>query len=88
MTCRRLGDQWHENEVHVDKDGKKTERETWHNVGDSEIEAFKHDWSEKHEPKAELVVLQQDQIHQRVFLKFEQNQQRFMSEWSANRMIE
>jgi hypothetical protein len=40
--------------VHVDKDGKKTERETWHNVGDSEIEAFKHEWSEKHESKAKI----------------------------------
>jgi hypothetical protein len=53
-TRRRLGDRWYENEVHVDKDGKKTERETWHNVGDSEIEAFKHEWSEKHEPKTKI----------------------------------
>lgn len=47
-TRRRLGDRWYENEVHVDKDGKKTERETWHNVGDDDIEAFKLEWSEKH----------------------------------------
>jgi hypothetical protein len=40
--------------VHVDKDGKKTERETWHNVGDEDIEAFKHEWSEKHKPKGEI----------------------------------
>jgi hypothetical protein len=53
-TRRRLGDRWYENEVHVDKDGKKTERETWHNVGDSEIEAFKQEWSEKHESKAKI----------------------------------
>jgi hypothetical protein len=53
-TRRRLGDRWYENEVHIDKDGKKTERETWHNVGDSDIEAFKHEWSEKYQSKAEI----------------------------------
>jgi hypothetical protein len=53
-TRRRLGDRWYEKEIHVDKDGKKTERETWHNVNDEEIEAFKLEWSEKHEPKAEI----------------------------------
>jgi hypothetical protein len=47
-TRRRLGDRWYENEVHVDKDGQKTERETWHNVGDDDIETFKREWSEKH----------------------------------------
>jgi hypothetical protein len=51
-TRRRLGDRWYENEVHVDKDGKKTERETWHNVGDEDIEAFKLEWSEKQGVKA------------------------------------
>jgi hypothetical protein len=47
-TRRRLGDRWYENEVHVDKEGKRTERETWHNVGDEDIESFKLEWSEKH----------------------------------------
>jgi hypothetical protein len=49
-TRRRLGDRWYENEVHVDKEGKRTERETWHNVGDDDIDAFKLEWSEKHPP--------------------------------------
>jgi hypothetical protein len=33
---------------------KKTERETWHNVGDEDIEAFKLEWSEKYQPKARV----------------------------------
>jgi hypothetical protein len=47
VTRRRLGDRWYENEVLIDKEGKKTERETWHNVGDDEIEKFKLEWSER-----------------------------------------
>jgi hypothetical protein len=46
-TRRRLGDRWYENEVHVDKTGEKTERETWHNVSDEDIESFKAEWSAK-----------------------------------------
>jgi hypothetical protein len=49
-TRRRLGDRWYENEVHIYKEWKRTERETWHNVGDADIEAFKLEWSEKHSP--------------------------------------
>jgi hypothetical protein len=44
---RRLGDRWYENEIHIDKDGKKTERETWHNVADGDIEKFKLEWRKK-----------------------------------------
>jgi hypothetical protein len=47
-TRRRLGDRWYENEIHIDEDGQKTERETWHNVGDEDIERFKLEWNEKH----------------------------------------
>jgi hypothetical protein len=47
-TQRRLGDRWYENETHIEKDGKKTERETWHNVGDEDIEGFKVEWQKKH----------------------------------------
>jgi hypothetical protein len=47
-TRRRLGDRWYENEIHVDKEGKRTERETWHNVGDEDIDKFKLEWSDKH----------------------------------------
>jgi hypothetical protein len=54
IATRRFDDRWYENEVHIDKDSKKTERETWHNVGDSDIEAFKHEWSEKHQSKADV----------------------------------
>jgi hypothetical protein len=49
-TRCRLGDRWDENEVHIDKTGKRVERETWHNVGDEAIEALKLKWSEKHPP--------------------------------------
>ena len=44
-TRRRLGDRWYENEIHIDKEGKKTERETWHNVADEDIEKFKVEWT-------------------------------------------
>jgi hypothetical protein len=53
-TRRRLGDRWYENEVHVDKDGKRTERETWHNVGEEDIERFKLDWNDKQSGKAKF----------------------------------
>jgi hypothetical protein len=53
-TRRRLGDRWYENEVHVDKDGKRTERETWHNVGDEDIEGFKVEWNDKQSGKAKF----------------------------------
>jgi hypothetical protein len=53
-TRRRLGDRWYENEVVIDKDGKKNERETWHNVGDDDIDAFKLEWNEKQSEKAAL----------------------------------
>jgi hypothetical protein len=53
-TRRRLGDRWYENEVLVDKDGKRTERETWHNVGDDDIEKFKLEWNDKQSGKAKF----------------------------------
>jgi hypothetical protein len=46
---RRLGDRWYETETHRDKEGKETERETWHNVADDDIEGFKEEWSRKHQ---------------------------------------
>jgi hypothetical protein len=49
-TRQRLGDRWHETETHTDAQGKNTERETWHNVGDDQIEAFKTEWDQKHKP--------------------------------------
>jgi hypothetical protein len=52
VTRRRLGDRWYENEILIDNEGKKTERETWHNVGDDQIDQFKAEWSEKSSTKA------------------------------------
>jgi hypothetical protein len=46
-TRRRLGARWYENEIQVDKAGEKTERETWHNVSDEDIDSFKAEWSAK-----------------------------------------
>jgi hypothetical protein len=43
-----------DNEVVIDKDGTKCERETWHNGGDDDIEAFEFEWSEKQSEKAAL----------------------------------
>jgi hypothetical protein len=53
-TRRRLGDRWYENETHIDKDGKKSERETWHNVPDEDIEKFKLEWSQNQNCKEKL----------------------------------
>jgi hypothetical protein len=47
VSRRRLGDRWYENEILIDKEGKRTERETWHNVADDDIETFKLEWIEK-----------------------------------------
>ena len=52
-TRRRLGDRWYENEIHTDKDGKSTSKETWHNVPEDKIEKFKDEWSAKHSLKHE-----------------------------------
>jgi hypothetical protein len=49
---RQLGDRWHEVETHTDCEGKNTERETWHNVPDEQIEQFKTEWCERHERPA------------------------------------
>jgi hypothetical protein len=53
-TRRRLGDRWYENEVHIDGEGKRTERETWHNVGDEDIEKFKQEWNDKQSGKGKF----------------------------------
>jgi hypothetical protein len=46
-TLRRIGDKWYENEVHSDKEGKKTQKESWHNVPETEFEAFQNQWKDK-----------------------------------------
>jgi hypothetical protein len=43
IRCR-VGDRWHNNEIHFDEDGQKAERETLHDVGDADIEGFKVEW--------------------------------------------
>lgn len=47
-TKRRLGDRWCEKEVHTDKDGQQTSKETWYNVPEDQIEAFKKEWDTNH----------------------------------------
>jgi len=54
VVRRRLGDRWYENEIHTDKEGKRTERETWHNVADDEINHFKQEWTQQRPVKAAL----------------------------------
>ena len=55
-TRRRLGDRWYETETHTDKEGKSTSKETWHNVSEDQIEAFKKEWSEKHGQKYQAIA--------------------------------
>ncbi|KAH0793174.1 cysteine protease [Histomonas meleagridis] len=42
---KRIGNRWCQVDEVVDKDGKKTTKETWHNVGEDEIDAFENEWS-------------------------------------------
>jgi hypothetical protein len=43
---RRPGGRSCENEVHADKEGKRTERGTRHTAGDDDIERLKREWSD------------------------------------------
>jgi hypothetical protein len=47
LRRRRLGDRWDKKKVVMKRDGKKPERETWHNGGDDDINTFQLDWTEK-----------------------------------------
>lgn len=47
-TKRRLGDRWCQSEVHTDKDGQQTSTETWYNVPEDQIDAFKTEWDTNH----------------------------------------
>jgi hypothetical protein len=49
---RRLGDRWYEVESHTNSEGKTTEREAWHNVGDDQIASFKDEWESRHQRPA------------------------------------
>jgi hypothetical protein len=44
-TPRRLGDRWYENEMCTDKEGKRRESKTWHDVRDEDIAGFKLEWN-------------------------------------------
>jgi hypothetical protein len=42
LTTRcRVGDRWHDDEIHFDEDGTNAECETQHDVGDADIKGFK-----------------------------------------------
>jgi hypothetical protein len=44
ITMRRIGDRWHQEETMSDKDGKTSQKESWHNIPESQMEQFKTDW--------------------------------------------
>jgi hypothetical protein len=48
----RLGDRWHDLEDHTGPDGKSLKRETWHNVKNDQIQAFKNEWAQKQQQPA------------------------------------
>jgi hypothetical protein len=86
-----LGDRWYENEVHVDKDGKETEQQIWHNVNNEEIEIFKFEWNKKHESKAEIdcTTTRSAPLGSILeILKFQWNLLRFMNDYYINYMID
>ncbi|KAH0785321.1 cysteine protease [Histomonas meleagridis] len=45
LNFKRIGNRWVQVDEVVDKEGKKTTKETWHNVGEDEIDAFENEWS-------------------------------------------
>lgn len=44
---RRIGDRWCRIDTTTDKEGSSKSKETWHNVGDDEMEAFKKEWVDR-----------------------------------------
>jgi len=42
---KRIDNRWVQVDEVIDKDGKKTSKETWHNVGEDEIDSFNDEWS-------------------------------------------
>lgn len=42
---KRIGNRWVQVDEIVDKEGKKTTKETWHNVSEDEIDTFENEWS-------------------------------------------
>lgn len=42
---KRIGNRWVQVDEVIDKTGKKTTKETWHNISENEIESFENEWS-------------------------------------------
>lgn len=42
---KRIGNRWVQIDDVIDKEGKKVTKETWHNVGEDEIDSFENEWS-------------------------------------------
>ena len=42
---KRIGNRWVQIDDVIDKEGKKITKETWHNVGENEIDSFENEWS-------------------------------------------
>ena len=42
---KRIGNRWVQVDEVVDKEGKKTTKETWHNISENEIESFEDEWN-------------------------------------------
>ena len=47
VTRRQIGDRWYVHESHSDKDGASSTKETWHNVAEDDIDAFKKEWEDR-----------------------------------------
>jgi hypothetical protein len=47
VTLRRIGDRWHEHERIEDKSGQVSQKESWHNIPESEMERFTSDWEQR-----------------------------------------
>lgn len=41
---KRIGNRWVQIDEVIDKEGKKTTKETWHNVSEDEIDSFENEW--------------------------------------------
>lgn len=41
---KRIGNRWVQIDEIIDKEGKKTTKETWHNVSEDEIDSFENEW--------------------------------------------
>lgn len=42
---KRIDNRWVQVDEVIDKEGKKTTKETWHNISENEIESFENEWN-------------------------------------------